>query len=115
MMSSDSLKRSRDSSMGIRMPVYSRRPRPRPNPTFSSRPLSMWSSAMYPSATFTGSCHGSTTIIVPMPMRSVQPAKYARNCVGLFTIVYGVKWCSTVHSESKPNCSTSRPSRNCSW
>ena len=44
-------------------------------PTFRLRPPSMWSSATKPSATMIGSCQGSTTTMVPMSIRSVQPAK----------------------------------------
>ena len=54
------------------------------------------------SATRTGLCHGSTTTIVPRSTFSVIPAMYVRYCSGLVTIVYGVKWCSIVHTESKP-------------
>ena len=33
---------------------------------------------------------------------------YVRYCSGLVTIVYGVKWCSIVHTESKPDWSAMR-------
>ena len=54
------------------------------------------------SATRTGLCHGRTVTIVPRSTFLVIPAMYVRYCNGLVTIVYGVKWCSIVHTESNP-------------
>ncbi len=60
------------------------------------------------SAMRTGLCHGRTTTIVPRSTFSVIPAMYVRYCNGLVTIVYGVKWCSIVHTESNPDRSAIR-------
>ena len=43
------------------------------------------------------------TVRVQRDTRVVRAAHQARNCRGSGTIVYGEKWCSMLHSESKPS------------
>ena len=114
----DSAKTSLDWFMSKPSWRNSRRAAPRPKPMNGVRPRSAYCSSVMSSATRSGWCHGSTTTIVPMSMRVVAPAKNVSSCTGLGIIVYGLTWCSTVHSESKPRSSAIRavsisPARRC--
>ena len=60
------------------------------------------------SASFSGSHHGSTHTIEPTSMCLVRPAMYVNSCNGSGIRQYGVKWCSTDHSASKPSSSACR-------
>ncbi len=79
-MRAASSKRSRDSSMAMPNPSYSRRASPRPMPN-STRPGARLSSSAIFSATRRGSFHGRMTAPVPSEMRRVLAAMWARNTV----------------------------------